>query len=206
VVDPETIVVTEVGQCQMWGAHFLEIDKPRRWISSGGLGTMGFGFPASIGAKTACPDKTVIDVAGDGSFQMVLQDLASCIIEDLPIVVCVMDNRTLGMVYQWQDLFYNKRPSATLLDHAGVGKGDTVPEVPDFVKVAEAYGGKGIRVDSPGDVGPAIDEAVANDVVTVIDFKIDKTENILPMVPAGGNITNMLLSERCRFEPYVFRS
>jgi len=206
VIDPDTIVVTEVGQCQMWGAHFLNIDRPRKWISSGGLGTMGFGFPASIGAKTACPDSTVIDVAGDGSFQMVLQDLATCIIEDLPIVVCVMDNRTLGMVYQWQDLFYDKRSSATLLDHAGVGKGSAIPEVPDFVKVAEAYGGRGIKIDSPGDVGPAIDEAVANEVVTVIDFKIDKSENILPMVPAGGNIKNMLLSERCRFEPYTARS
>ncbi len=206
VIDKNTIVVTEVGQCQMWAAHFLKIDRPRQWISSGGLGTMGFGFPASIGAKTACPDKTVIDVAGDGSFQMVLQDLATTIIEDLPMVVCVMDNRTLGMVYQWQGLFYNMRPSATQLDHAGVGKGGTVPEVPDFVKVAEAYGGKGIKVNSPEDVGPAIKEAVSNDVVTVIDFKIDKEENMLPMVPAGGNTSDMLLSERCRHEPYHFRS
>ncbi len=206
VIDENTIVVTEVGQCQMWGAHFLKVDQPQRWISSGGLGTMGFGFPASIGAKVACPDSTVIDVAGDGSFQMVLQDLATCMIEDLPIVVCVMDNRTLGMVYQWQDLFYEKRPSATQLDHAGVGRGRSLPEVPDFVKVAEAYGAKGIKVTSPRDVRSALEEAVANDVVTVVDFKIDREENMLPMVPAGGNIGNMLLSDMCRHEPYSTRS
>jgi acetolactate synthase-1/2/3 large subunit len=206
VIDDNTIVVTEVGQCQMWGAHFVKVSKPRHWISSGGLGTMGFGFPASIGAKVACPEKRVIDIAGDGSFQMVLQDLATCIIEDLPIVVCVMDNRTLGMVYQWQDLFYDKRPAATLLDHAGVGKGKAFPEVPDFAKVAEAYGAKGIKVDTPGEVGTALDEAVSSDVVTVVDIKIDREENMLPMVPAGGEIGNMLLPEPCRFEPYTTRS
>lgn len=206
LIDPDTIVVTEVGQCQMWSTHFLKIDQPRHWISSGGLGTMGFGFPASIGAKVACPDSTVIDVAGDGSFQMVLQDLATCIIEDIPIVVCLMDNRTLGMVYQWQDLFYNKRMSATLLDHAGVGKGKVFPEVPDFVKVAEAYGAKGVKVTSPGDVGPSLKEAISNDVVTVVDIKIDKNENVLPMVPAGGDISSMLLSERCLRKSFHFRS
>jgi acetolactate synthase-1/2/3 large subunit len=206
IKDENTIVVTEVGQCQMWGAHFLKIDKPRNWISSGGLGTMGFGFPAAIGAKVARPGSTVVDVAGDGSFQMVLQDLATCIIEDIPIVVVIMDNRTLGMVYQWQALFYNKRPSATLLDHAGVGKGKAVPEVPDFVKVAEAYGGQGIKVDSPGEVGAALKEAFANDVVTIVDIKIDKEESILPMVPAGGIITDMILSERCSKGSYRLRS
>ncbi len=206
LIDDKTIVVTEVGQCQMWGAHFLNIDRPRQWISSGGLGTMGFGFPASIGAKTARPECTVVDVAGDGSFQMVLQDLATCMIEDLPIVVCVMDNRTLGMVYQWQALFYNQRPSATQLDHAGVGKGRVMSEVPDFVKVAEAYGAEGMKIHSPSDVPKALEEAFKNDVVTVLDFKIDKEENVLPMVPAGGNISNMLLSEMCRYEPYTLRS
>jgi acetolactate synthase-1/2/3 large subunit len=206
IIDDKTIVVTEVGQCQMWGAHFLKIDRPRQWISSGGLGTMGFGFPASIGAKTARPECTVVDVAGDGSFQMVLQDLATCIIEDLPIVVCLLDNRTLGMVYQWQSLFYNKRPSATQLDHAGVGKGRTVSEVPDFVKIAEAYGAKGMKIHSPAEVPGALEEAFKSDVVTVLDFKVDKEENALPMVPAGGNISNMLLSDMCRYEPYNLRS
>lgn len=206
IINDQTIVVTEVGQCQMWGAHFLKIDRPRQWISSGGLGTMGFGFPASIGAKTARPECTVVDVAGDGSFQMVLQDLATCIIEDLPIVVCLLDNRTLGMVYQWQSLFYNKRPSATQLDHAGVGKGRTVSEVPDFVKIAEAYGAKGMKIDSPAEVPGALEEAFKSDVVTVLDFKVDKEENALPMVPAGGNISNMLLSDMCRYEPYNLRS
>jgi acetolactate synthase-1/2/3 large subunit len=205
LIDDDTIVVTEVGQCQMWSAHFLKIDKPNRWISSGGLGTMGFGFPASIGAKVACPDSTVIDVAGDGSFQMVLQELATCIIEDLPIVICLMDNRTLGMVWQWQDLFYDRRTSATLLDHAGVGKGAAVPEIPNFVKLAEAYGAKGIMVTSPGDVGPALEQAFDNDVVTVVDIRIDKEENILPMVPAGGKIDNMILSDKCRKEAFKFR-
>jgi len=197
VLDPETIVVTEVGQCQMWAAHFLKIDRPRHFITSGGLGTMGFGFPASIGAKVARPDSTVIDIAGDGSFQMVLQDLATCVIEDIPLVVLVMDNRTLGMVYQWQDLFYKKRASATLLDHPGVGKGRMVPEVPDFAKIAEAYGAKGVKIQSPGEVGPALEEALGNDVVTIVDVKIDKEENILPMVPAGGRIDQMILSDMC---------
>ncbi len=205
LIDRDTIVVTEVGQCQMWSAHFLKIDHPRRWISSGGLGTMGFGFPASIGAKVACPECRVLDIAGDGSFQMVLQDLATCIIENIPVVICVMDNRTLGMVYQWQQLFYNKRASATLLDHAGVGKGGCMPEVPDFVKVAEAYGAKGVKVDSPGEVGTALKEALGSDIVTVVDIKIDKDEHALPMVRAGGSISKMILSERCGAEPYTYR-
>lgn len=204
LIDQDTIVVTEVGQCQMWSAHYLKIDRPGGWISSGGLGTMGFGFPASIGAKVARPDCKVMDIAGDGSFQMVLQDLATCIIEDIPVVVCVMDNRTLGMVYQWQELFYNKRTSATLLDHAGVGKGRAMAEVPDFVKVAEAYGAKGVKVDSPGEVGPALKEALSSDIVTVVDIKIDKDEKVLPMARAGGSITSMILSGRCRSEPYRF--
>ena len=205
IIDDQTIVVTEVGQCQMWGAHFLNIDKPRHFISSGGLGTMGFGFPASIGAKVACPDCKVIDVAGDGSFQMVMQDLATCVIEDIPVVVVILDNRTLGMVYQWQSLFYNKRPSATQLDHAGVGKGRVVPEVPDFAKLAEAFGAKGIKVDSPGEVGSALEEALKSDVVTVVDVKVDKEENILPMVPAGGRIDKMILSPRCSGRSFRYR-
>ncbi len=205
IIDDDTIVVTEVGQCQMWGAHFLKLDKPNRWISSGGLGTMGFGFPASIGAKVARPDLNVVDLAGDGSFQMVLQELATCVIEDIPIVICLLDNRTLGMVYQWQDLFYDQRASATLLDHAGVGKGKAVPEVPDFAKLAQAYGANGIKVTRPGDVGPALDEAFSSDVVTVVDIKIEKEENVLPMVPAGGRIDDMLLSEKCKRESFRFR-
>jgi acetolactate synthase-1/2/3 large subunit len=148
VVGEDDIVVTEVGQCQMWAAHFLSRTKARTFISSGGLGTMGFGFPASIGAKMAKPDRNVIDIAGDGSFMMNCQELATTVVEDIPVVVAVLNNHYLGMVRQWQELFYDRRYSGVYLG-----------EVPDYLKLAEAFGAHGIRVEKPGEIEGAVREA-----------------------------------------------
>jgi len=175
------IVVTEVGQCQMWAGHYLGRSKPRTFLSSGGLGTMGFGFPTSIGAKVAKPDVNVIDIAGDGSFQMTCQELATVVENDIPVVVAVLDNRFLGMVRQWQELFYDRR-------YSGVDLG----KVPDFVKLAEAYSAKGIRVEKPGEITPAVKEAFKSGRPTVIDFIIEHECNIFPMVPPGGCLKDII--------------
>lgn len=181
IIDDKTIISTEVGQCQMWAAHYLDIKNPRTFISSGGLGTMGFGFPAAIGAKTAKPDFNVIDVAGDGSFLMTGQDLATCVVEDIPVVVLILDNRYLGMVKQWQDLFYDRRRSHTYLG-----------EVPDFVKYAEAFNAKGILVEKPGEIKPALTQAIKSGETFVIDVRVDEDEHILPMVQPGGRLDRMI--------------
>jgi len=181
ILDDRTTIVTEVGQCQMWAAHFIRVKNPRQFISSGGLGTMGFGFPASIGAKVALPQNHVIDVAGDGSFLMTAQDLATCVENGIAPTVVVMNNGWLGMVKQWQELFYSRRYSATKL-----GKS------PDFVKLAEAFGAKGIRVERPGDMAGALEESKRSDVATVIDVAIDPDEHILPMVATGRSLSDMM--------------
>lgn len=181
IIGDRTTIVTEVGQCQMWAAHFLRMKHPRQFISSGGLGTMGFGFPASIGAKVALPDNHVIDVAGDGSFLMTAQDLATCVENGIAPTVVVMNNGWLGMVKQWQELFYDKRYSATSL-----GKS------PDFVKLAEAFGAKGIRVEKPGEIAPALEESRRSDVATVINVAIDPDEHILPMVASGKSLSEIM--------------
>ncbi|RLI89875.1 MAG: acetolactate synthase large subunit [Candidatus Altiarchaeales archaeon] len=181
IIDNKTIITTEVGQCQMWAAHYLDIKNPRTFISSGGLGTMGFGFPAAIGAKVAKPDFKVIDVGSEGSFMMTGQDLATCVVENIPVVVVLLDNRYLGMVKQWQDLFYEKRRSHTYL-----GK------VPDFVKYAEAFSAKGILVEKPSEIGPALIEAIKSDEPTIIDIRVDPDEHILPMVQPGGRLDRMI--------------
>ena len=181
ILDDRTIITTEVGQCQMWAAHYLNIKNPRHFISSGGLGTMGFGFPAAIGAKVAKPDHKVIDIASEGSFLMTGQDLATCVVEDIPVTVVLLENRYLGMVKQWQDLFYGKRRSHTYLG-----------EVPDFVKYAEAFSAKGIRVEKPGEIRPALLEATKSDEPTIISIKVDPEEHILPMVPPGGRLDKMI--------------
>ncbi len=178
---PDAIITTEVGQCQMWAAQYFKSTKTRSFISSGGLGTMGYGFPAAIGAKVGCPDKTVIDIAGDGSFQMTCQELATAVLNDIPVTVAILNNRFLGMVRQWQELFYDKRYSSTYLDIS-----------PDFTKLAEAYGALGIEVKKPGEVKAAIEEAISSDKPAVIDFKIDSEENVLPMVPAGAAINQII--------------
>jgi len=181
MLDAKTIVTTEVGQCQMFAAHYLQIKHPRQFISSGGLGTMGAGFPFAIGAKVAKPDHKVIDVGSEGSFLMTGQDMATCIEEDIPVTVLLLKNKYLGMVKQWQDLFYEKRRSHTYLG-----------EVPDFVKYAEAFGGNGIRVEKPSEIKDALKTALKSDKATVIDVLVDPDEHILPMVPAGGKICDMI--------------
>ncbi len=178
---PDAIITTEVGQNQMWAAQYFKYTKPRTFITSGGLGTMGYGFPAAIGAKVGCPDKTVIDIAGDGSFQMNSQELATAVINDIPVKVAILNNKFLGMVRQWQELFYDKRYSATRLDTS-----------PDFTKLAEAYGALGIEVTKPGEVRDAIKEALASDKPVVIDFKVTPEENVFPMVPAGAAINEVI--------------
>ena len=182
LLDPETsIVVTEVGQHQMWAAQFIERELPRTFLSSGGLGTMGFGFPAAVGAAFGCPDKTIVCIAGDGSFQMNMQEMATAAINDVPVKVVIVDNRALGMVRQWQTLFYNKRYSASELDSA-----------PDFVKIADAYGWKAERVERPEDVVPAIKRMLSDEGSYLIDLVISRDQNVYPMVRPGKGLDDVI--------------
>jgi acetolactate synthase-1/2/3 large subunit len=177
----DAIVTTEVGQNQMWSALYFKALKPRTFISSGGLGTMGFGFPASLGAKVACPDRHVIDIAGDGSFIMTEQELACSVIEDIPVTVIVLNNSVLGMVAQWQRMFYKKRYMAVKL-----GKN------PDFVKLAEAYGAQGFHVQSIPQFQKAVKTALKSKVTTVIDVPIGMEEDVVPMVPPGCGLNQQV--------------
>jgi len=177
----EAIITTEVGQNQMWAAHWYQYTKPRTYISSGGLGTMGYGFPAAIGAKIGNPDKVVVDIAGDGSIQMNIQELATAVSYKMPVIIAILNNGYLGMVRQWQELFYKKRYSYTHLEN------------PDFVKIADAYGAIGIRVKKRSEVDAAIKKALkSKDKPVVIDFIVDEFENVFPMVPAGEAIDRMI--------------
>ncbi len=176
----DAIITTEVGQNQMWACLFYQHIHPRTWISSGGLGTMGFGLPAAIGAQIGRPEKVVFDIAGDGSIQMNIQELATAVCNKLPVKVAILNNGSLGMVRQWQELFYKKRYSYTLMQN------------PDFVKLAEAYGAKGIRITKKDGVVSAIKEALATPNVVVMDFVIEPEENVFPMVPAGEALNRML--------------
>lgn len=178
----DAIITTEVGQNQMWAAQFYHFNKPRHFMTSGGLGVMGYGFPAAIGAQMAAPDKVVIDIAGDGSIQMNIQELATARQERLPVKVAILNNGYLGMVRQWQELFYNKKYSQTVMEVA-----------PDFVKVAEAYGAVGLRATKPSEVEPVIKEALKIDNTVFMDFVIAREEGVYPMVPAGKATTEMLL-------------
>ena len=177
LLKPDDIVVTGVGQHQMFAGHFLRVSKPRTFISSGGAGTMGFGFPASIGAKVAKPDSNVFLVDGDGSFQMTIQELGTVKEAGIKVIPIIMNNSYLGMVRQWLELFYDKRYSEVYLGRT-----------PDFVKVAEAYGLEGIRVENKSELTPAIKQAIKNDITTIIDVSIDEESNILPMLSPGGNL------------------
>lgn len=177
----DAIATTEVGQNQMWAALYFKTLKPRTFISSGGLGTMGFGFPAAIGAKTACPNRHVVDIAGDGSFIMTEQELACSVIEDIPVTVIVLNNGVLGMVAQWQRMFYKKRYMAVKL-----GKS------PDFVKLAEAYGAQGFHVQSIPEFEKAVKQALKNTVTTVIDVPINSEEDVVPMVPPGCGLNQQV--------------
>ena len=185
------ILTTEVGQNQMWSAQFYKPAATRHFVTSGGLGTMGYGFPAAIGAKIANPGKTVVCVAGDGSFQMNIQELATAVINKVGVVVCILDNSCLGMVRQWQQMFYGKRYSSSHLHTHVCGKNRK--PVPDFVKVAQAYGAEGMRVTKKSEVVPALREALsAGNKPVVIDFIIPYEENVFPMVPAGAALDEVI--------------
>ncbi len=176
----EGIIVSEVGQNQMWTAQYYCFRRPRSWLTSGGLGTMGYGFPASMGAHFARPDEVVFDIAGDGSFQMNIQELGTVSHYKIPVKVAILNNMFLGMVRQWQELFYDRRYSYTEL-----------PSV-DFAKIAAAYGVDGMRVESPDEVREALSTAIETEGPFVLDFRIEREENVFPMVPAGAAINEMI--------------
>jgi acetolactate synthase-1/2/3 large subunit len=186
IVGPEAVYVGGVGQHQMWAAQFIGYENPNTWINSGGLGTMGFAVPAAMGAKVACPDKTVWAVDGDGCFQMTNQELATCSINDIPIKVALINNGNLGMVRQWQTLFYNERYSNTNLDSF---------RIPDFVKLADAYGCYGLRCETPEQVDATIEKAMSlNDAPVVIDFVVHKDAMVWPMVAAGTSNDDIMVA------------
>jgi acetolactate synthase I/II/III large subunit len=178
----KAIITTEVGQNQMWAAQYYHFDQPGHFITSGGLGCMGFGLPAAIGAQVACPDKLVVDIAGDGSIQMNIQEMATAVQYSLPVKIVILNNGYLGMVRQWQELFYEKRYASTLMEHT-----------PDFVKLAEAYGALGLSATKPDEVESVLAEGLSSHKTVIMDFLVEKEENVYPMVPAGAPITEMLL-------------
>jgi len=179
----KAIITTEVGQNQMWAAQYYHFDQPNHFITSGGLGVMGFGLPAAIGAQVACPDKIVIDIAGDGSIQMNSQELATAMQYKLPVKVAILNNGYLGMVRQWQELFYDRKYASTCMDCT-----------PDFVKLAEAYGATGLRATKPEEVEATIKKGLETPGPVLMDFAVEPEECVYPMVPAGAAITEMLLS------------
>ena len=178
----DAIIATEVGQHQMWAAQYYSFTKPRTLLTSGGLGAMGYGFPAAIGAQLAFPDKMVIVFAGDGSIQMNIQELATAVANKLPVKVIILNNGHLGMVRQWQELFYNKNYSSTNMEAQ-----------PDFVKLAEAYGAEGYRIEKPEDLLPELEKALATPNPAFIDIRVEREENVYPIVPAGAALDEMLL-------------
>jgi len=178
----DAIITTEVGQNQMWAAQYYQYDKPNHYITSGGLGAMGFGLPAAIGAQVAFPQATVVDIAGDSSIQMNIQEMATAVQNRLPVKIVILNNGYMGMVRQWQELFYDKRYVSTCMDCA-----------PDFVKLAEAYGAVGLRATKPGEVEAVLAEGLKIPEPVIMDFLVEKEEGVYPMVPAGAAITDMLL-------------
>jgi acetolactate synthase-1/2/3 large subunit len=178
----KAIITTEVGQNQMWAAQYYHFDQPNHFITSGGLGVMGFGLPAAIGAKAARPDKIVVDIAGDGSIQMNIQELMTAVESNIDVKIVILNNRYLGMVRQWQEFFYEKVYSSTNMENA-----------PDFVKLAEAYGATGLRCTTPDQVSAVLTQGLNTKGTVVMDFTVDREESVYPMVPSGGSITEMLL-------------
>jgi len=185
VTGGDAFITSDVGQHQMWAAQFYKFENPRRWINSGGLGTMGFGLPAAMGVRMANPGATVACVTGESSIQMCLQELSTCKQYRLPIKIVNLNNRYMGMVRQWQQFFHGNRYSESYMD-----------ALPDFVKLAEGYGHRGVLIDKPADVEPALREAFGRkDELVFMDFLTDQTENVYPMIPGGKGITEMILSE-----------
>ena len=181
----EAFVTSDVGQHQMWAAQYYKFNQPRRWINSGGLGTMGFGLPAAMGVQLAHPGETVACVTGEGSIQMNIQELSTCKQFRLPIKVIALNNRYLGMVRQWQQFFHGNRYSESYMD-----------ALPDFVKLAQAYGHVGILIEKPSDVEGALREAFARkDELVFMDFRTDSTENVFPMVPGGKGLSEVIFAE-----------
>lgn len=196
----DAIIVTEVGQHQMWAAHYYKYTQPRTFISSGGLGTMGFGLPAAIGAQFGCPAKMVVDISGDGSAQMNFQELVVAVEHQAPIKVVILNNGYLGMVRQWQEMFYKKQYSATCLGQSGRGHNEKIkdrpdkPYLPDFVKLAEAHGALGLRAKTRAAVVPTLTKAFEADGPAVVECMVEPEANVFPMVPAGASLTEMIQS------------
>ena len=179
---PDAIISTDVGQHQMWTAQFYNFTRPRTWLSSSGLGSMGYGFPAAMGAQMAFPDRQVIAIVGDGGFQMTLNDLATVVQYRVPVKIAIINNHALGMVRQWQEIFFEKRYCDTDLEFA-----------PDFVKLAEAYGIRGARVEHRTDVPDAVEDFLSDREPRLLDVWVDPAENVYPIVPPGASLAEMVV-------------
>ena len=187
--EKDAFITTEVGQHQMWAAQYYKFAKPNRWITSGALGTMGFGLPAAIGAQVAHPEKLVIDIAGEASILMCIQEMSTAIQHKLPVKIFIINNQYMGMVRQWQELLHDKRYSHSYTD-----------ALPDFVKLAEAYGAKGIRATTPGELDKAIKEMIDYDGPVIFDCIVTENENVYPMIPSGKAHNEMLLGNESEKE------